>query len=631
MLRPVAFGLLFAATWLVAGEPAIVSHISVTSDKVEDVSSIDAWKKAFIKEGMTDQQKALTVWTTVVKFRHQDPPPLEFFTGDGGDVHDPLKTFNVYGYNMCCCESSNICALARAAGLKARGWGINGHSVPEIFFDGAWHLFDASLVCYFKKSDGTIAGVEDIIADVGKWYDKNPDFRKNNDKLYKFGLNGGWKKGPEILANTTAYDINGWLPAATHGWYSTMQEYDGRGGGKDGKAFLYEYGYSQGYEVNIQLRPGERITRNWSNSGEHINKEAGGGDPGALNEKVGSGQLRYTPALGDLAPGRVGNGVVAFDVPNFKELLKSGEVIIRMHSNYVYLSGAVFAHVPVGTAFDVSVDNGLSWKNVELSKPSNATVLALKPFIHQKYDYLLRVRIAAKSDVPDDSTLALKNIVQLSQRALPALDKGDNTITFHAGPDEGTVTIEALGNLEHKAKQLSYLDYHPTIENLEDKMLLVKGGAGSIAFPIKTPGDMTRLRFGSFYRARDAKDGWDYQVSFDNGKTYQTIDRAAGPTGNGLCKYVVFNAIPPGTKEALVRFSGQQRNTTMISSFRIDADYKEPNGGFKPVKITYEWREDGREKKDIHIAKTPRDTYTIHCKAKPEMNSITLELDEPQP
>src|SRR5258707_1234879 len=81
-----------------AADAGIVSHIKVLSDKVEDVSSIEAWKKSFTKDSMTDEQKALAVWETVVKFRHQDIPPNEFLTGDGGDVHDPIKTFNVYGY-----------------------------------------------------------------------------------------------------------------------------------------------------------------------------------------------------------------------------------------------------------------------------------------------------------------------------------------------------------------------------------------------------------------------------------------------------------------------------------------------------------------------------------------------------
>src|SRR5207248_7653942 len=144
--------------------PAVVSFIKVLSDKIEDVSSMEAWKKSFIKDGMTDEQKAMAVWTTVVKFRQQDTPPDEFLVD--GNVHDPIKTFNVYGYGMCCCASSNIEALARYAGLPARGRIINTHSVPEVYWDGAWHLLDASLITYFPKPDGKLAGVDEIISGV---------------------------------------------------------------------------------------------------------------------------------------------------------------------------------------------------------------------------------------------------------------------------------------------------------------------------------------------------------------------------------------------------------------------------------------------------------------------------------
>jgi hypothetical protein len=150
-------------------------------------------------------------------------------------------------------------------------------------------------------------------------------------------------------------------------------------------------------------------------------------------------------------------------------------------------------------------------------------------------------------------------------------------------------------------------------------------GKGSIVFPIETPADMVRLRFGCHYRARDAADGWDMQVSFDDGKTFKTIDRAGGPS-KGNCKYLSVSDIPAGTRKALVRFSGQQRNTACIFDFRIDADYKEPAGGFAPVKITYVWEENGQEKKDEHVASKAEDTYTIECAGKPTMKSLIVEL-----
>src|SRR3982750_4464095 len=91
-----------------------------------------------------------------------------------------------------------------------------------------------------------------------------------------------------------------------------MQEYDGTYNQKQ-KPYLYEYGYSQGYQVNVQLRPGERLTRNWSNKGLHVNGKDGA--PGCLKMNTGADALVYTPKFGDLAPGRVGNGTLEYDVP----------------------------------------------------------------------------------------------------------------------------------------------------------------------------------------------------------------------------------------------------------------------------------------------------------------------------
>ena len=60
--------------------------------------------------------------------------------------------------------------------------------------------------------------------------------------------------------------------------------------------------------------------------------------------------------------------------------------------------------------------------------------------------------------------------------------------------------------------------------------------------------------------------------------------------------------------------------------FRIDADYEEPHGGFRPVKVTYTWEEDGRPMRDVHVASKPDESYRILCTARPVMKSITLEL-----
>ena len=77
-----------------------------------------------------------------------------------------------------------------------------------------------------------------------------------------------------------------------------------------------------------------------------------------------------------------------------------------------------------------------------------------------------------------------------------------------------------------------------------------------------------------------------------------------------------------------VGWAGTQRNTTCLFLLRIDADYAQPQGGFRPVKVSYVWEEGGLEKKDVHVARSPQETYKITCKGKPAMKSIVLELAE---
>jgi hypothetical protein len=631
----------------------IVSHIKVLSDKVRDVSSLEAWKKSFISAGMTDEQKALAVWKSTVMFFFQDPPPLEFL--HEACVHDPIKTFNVYGYGMCCCASSSIEALARYVGLDARGWAINGHSVPEVFFDGSWHMFDASLVNYFPRPDGKAASVAEIVAAVKSWLDQHPELRKNDAKLRKFHQDKGWtgwKRGPELLNRCPFYDWSGWWPAKTHGWYATMQEFDGTGG----TPFIFEYGYSQGYQVNVELRPGERLTRHWFNKGLHVNGILKDGDePGCLKSKVGEGPMAYLTGYGDLTSGRIGSGTLEYDVPlgdntfrsgalkvenlaakaedgqgpavHVKDPARPGILEIRMPTSYVYLCGVLTLDAVVDKGGTVRVlfsdNNGLDWKDVASLERSGRQNIDLGKLILRRHDYRLRFVLSGQGT--GLNVLKISSTIQCSQRALPTLGKGSNTITFSAGSGEGTITIEGTSLDSTKSKNVALADFHPRLTNVEPKYFRVKGTPAEVTIPIATPGEMTRLRLGGHFRARDRADRWEVQVSTDAGKTFRTVDSYAGPT-QGKCQYTTVSDIPPLTHEALVRWRGKQRNTTCLFLARIDADYRQPNGGFRPVKITYIWEEGGREKRDVHVATRPAETYTITCASQPAMKSIVLEL-----
>ncbi len=254
-----------------------VNNIKVVSDKTEDVTTLEALLKWMVKPGMSDRQKAVALWETVNKFRHQDDPPNEYIESEN-NVHDPLKTFNVYGYGMCCCASSNIEALARAVGLKARGRIVTNHSVPEVFWGGKWHYLDSSLVCHFTAPNGHVYSVDEMIETVAK----HPGFKpKRNTPKASY---------PPPFNTCSTAEANGILPAQIHGLHSAWKCFDGRNRG------VYEYGYSMGYRALFRLRKGEVLTRNWSHKGLHVNMRDGK-PPGCLKRSMDHPQIRYHRAF----------------------------------------------------------------------------------------------------------------------------------------------------------------------------------------------------------------------------------------------------------------------------------------------------------------------------------------------
>ncbi len=201
------------------GPCGVVANVKVVSDKVKDVSSLEAWKKSYLREGMSDGDKALAIWESVVAHQYQDTPPKEFLNNEG-DVYDALKMFNVYGHSYCGVAACEIASLARYVGLKARVTTIVAHVVPEVQWDGQWHMLDASLVNFFVLKgqpadavngrfsraltnyvvpNGKIASIEEIIAAVKQWYAKNPQYLRDDAKLRRLHAEGGWqgwRQGP---------------------------------------------------------------------------------------------------------------------------------------------------------------------------------------------------------------------------------------------------------------------------------------------------------------------------------------------------------------------------------------------------------------------------------------------------
>ncbi len=121
--------------------------------------SIDQILAAAIEPSMTDSEKTRALWWQEVQHRFH----LE---GDNDELRDPVKVFNIYGYNTCGNDSICLAGQWRALGLQVAPARLVGHCVTQVFYDGAWHLMDGDMhSIYLLRDNVTVAGEQDLVRD----------------------------------------------------------------------------------------------------------------------------------------------------------------------------------------------------------------------------------------------------------------------------------------------------------------------------------------------------------------------------------------------------------------------------------------------------------------------------------
>ena len=91
-----------------------------------------------VTPGMTEAEKAFALWFQEIQYRHHSP-------GDNNELGDPVKVFNVYGYNTCGNDSICLATLWHKAGLKAAPARALGHCISQAFYDNRWHFYDGDM------------------------------------------------------------------------------------------------------------------------------------------------------------------------------------------------------------------------------------------------------------------------------------------------------------------------------------------------------------------------------------------------------------------------------------------------------------------------------------------------------
>jgi hypothetical protein len=368
------------------------SNRSVRMENVGDVDVVNPWLSngrnnfrsveeivsSAVSPGMMDADKAFALWFQEIRYRHHSP-------GDNSELGDPVKVFNVYGYNTCGNDSICLATLWREAGLKVAPARALGHCISQAFYDGGWHFYDGDMhSVYLLRDNQTVAGEQDIVRD-------HDLIKRTHSKGILFP--DTWWAEPEMCS---MYFFEGQVAGERSGKSDTT--------------------------MNMVLRPGEALVWRW----------------GQLRPLKYHGMLHVTPAYESV----IYNGLWEYR-PDFTKVVwrkgaaaidnvtmtpdglaadegKTGTIIWSMRSPYVFVGGQLNVE-GAGARFFICQD-GKTWRSVQDNFDKFFSIVG-----PARYEYQLKCQLDGPARI---RRLAIINDVQMAPLALPEMAVGENVFTY---------------------------------------------------------------------------------------------------------------------------------------------------------------------------------------------------------
>jgi hypothetical protein len=635
-----------------AGEAAVRTPRLLVEGQV-DTGSVESIIKGIIKPGMTQKQKALAVYNFLIKVGwHWGPgregPDKKSY--DYGVVYDPVKLINVYGYGYCFQNRASAEALWQAAGLEARSAGISGHSIAEVFYDGAWHYLDTDQRGYCLLADGeTIASIDQVSRDPINLIIK----QKNPSKPFF----------PYTADPKVPYESK---YIAASNFATTKDNYY-----QHDKVVL-------GHRMDLTLLPGMKLTRsfkgdgrwNMKNSTSAFEYKIGYLDPrkGPVDfvrgDGYGSGELLYQP---DLTSRSEEYAAGVWQDANIKvgekglepaENGKSAWTVFRIRLPWVICGWAtsfegpakplgaavVAADIYRGTAeveqaIEVSIDRGHTWRPAwapaEGQKGKLRAVVDLSEHVHAEYEYLVRVKLSGeKGGEARLERIALRTGFQHNPRVYPALKSGENRMRFFLG--EGTETLEVNPSLKSAGAFLKDVHSYKGIWFRRGQITGKLGRTGEVVFELKPPkpGTCASFHAGAGLRrepygltAQDDVKIWYAENEPENWKL--VYDDEFPVWAKHWCYHANGSAkLSPGTKKVYVKFAVKTAGSASIQRIRLYLHWKPEGATGMPergVRVTHGWTEGGRARDYDRVIKKATDEYAVKTGTQIVNTFVTME------
>ncbi len=629
-----------------------------------DTTDLQAFAEGIYRAAgaVTPREKAEAIWRFFLTDGRFAPPGFWYhiagwaYEEPGGEVLDPMKLLNSYGFGLCYQIAPLLQATYRAGGFEdARVWFLTGHTVTEVFYDGAYHYYDSDMLGYSVVGQGDakklpVASVSQIARDgtiiTGKLKSsREVDSSKVDYPWYPGDLQEAAIGGLAELFTTTS---DNWLFSGTR--------------------------YPQEHSMDYVLRPGEKIIRyfepedpglfylpysfdgeKWTEFPKEVPQYSIRTEDGPRsqrdNRRWATGRIEYTPVLSDpdafysgmrrnygnlrIADPRVGRDYLSQEHGN-----QPATAIFEVSSPWVLIDAAVAINASMADKTGrlesaISTDGGESWVMMgSLSgpfqgkwKPNVPAILrsehgTLTP-VAGKYGFLLRLQLLGSGGA--DSVLVRKvEIVarfQHNPRTLPALVAGNNDLEYQTGESYRRVIPLRLDQLDGLTTRKAGI--RRISEMGQDILWPAEGRTGDLVLSVTAPESGALAGFEVGARFLDLRDGLapdkltaetrptklGVGVALSDSARRASIEWSTSPTGpfQTLWEYrpaeekqllrwpevdKTVNSIPPGTEKVYVRYALKNMG---MDSLRLAT--RVPAGSHPgTVEITHIWLSNGVRK-----------------------------------
>ena len=546
----------------------------------------------------TPREKAEAIWRYFLTDGRFVKPGMVYhiagwtYEEPSGEVLDPVKLLNSYGFGLCYHIAPLLEAMFKAGGFEdARCWFLTGHTVAEVFYDGGYHYFDSDMMGYNVAGDGPFRGKR--VASV-RDLERDPNI-----------ILGKLQAPDQIKSQVVDYP---WYPADVRAramgdladLFSTTKD-----------NYLYPYTrYSAGHTMDFELRPGEKLIRffepeepglfylpyqwdgqKWTEfprefAEYHIRTEDG---PRSQkdNRMWATGRIEYRPAL------RSDQKVV----------------VVSMPSPYVIIDARFTMHVDfeaeASLRVETSVDGGATWSpcgelaGVFHGEWSTEPKVLVKSqhgrltAVSGTYGYLVRITRTGSTKL---TAVNLTSRIQLNPRTLPAVETGENSFTYSAASAAKRVEIPAP------------LDAAPS----HDLKMINESGQCLLAPSGGRAGDVTYV----------LEAGGDTLSGFDVGARFLQIKDGLAP--DKLTAETRHTAVTTATGEGAIHWSLKPEGPFQ-ELWKLDTNLKWRDGD--PIDRLLLWPDVFR-----HVGNLPANTRRVYVKLStsgPAIDNIRLAVYDP--